>query len=500
LVNKALFHDKYKIYGTTMPKSTENINRDLEDLLNSQGCKVKYLDSSGESLPIPDEAEVFAFNLRDGGVDLGTVNVTADGLRNLVVYYDDTTNPAAHKNSKRWTGILRLLKAFAMKRQMNFELKNTDRVKTDMKRRAHLDAKSTDRLLEGYYGTRDTSYSDDSPTIKLIIKHNKRLEENDQRFRHIDRIFLETSVGERILVPTNKPSQARMFARHIAEGGEFKDSRWSHLQEICEDVESLGGFVRATKRGREQFNESAQRMIVEAVEKYAQLRESVKKLSTSRGYNTYFESYAPSVITETDGDMGDVFAQSSLDSRIERALPVLSKFGIKVGKIAESAQFEEWADALLAESLDPMSEDQIAELLEILADGQMKVGPNATNIIGILRDVLENDGLNAELKAAARKNANNEASPVIISWMERQKNPRYESILAKHEASSKDAEEPAAPAPKAPPAPTPEAPPAEEPASDAPPADDQAPEEKELPPMPDLKESEFSRLLKLSGL
>jgi hypothetical protein len=354
------------------------------------------------------------------------------------------------------------------------------------------------KLNEGYYGNRKMSYSDDTPRVKMVIKHNKQLEETDQRFRHIERIFLETSDGERFQAPTTKPSRARMFARHIAEGGAYRDDRWAHLQEICEDLDALGGFVRATSRGREQFNESAQRMISEAVEKYQQLRETVKHLSSGRGYNKYFESYQPAVITETDDTLSEVFKQSTIDTRIESALPVLSKFGIKHTAIAESSMFEAWADSLLESSLDPMTDAQEEALVKLLSDSELKVGPNGEVAIGELDDIINNDGLNAELRTAAKQDSNNDAVAVIKSWMERQHNPRYDTILDKLERSPEQADdevndntEPAKPQPKS----------KTEPAQSAQQAQPGTQELPPLPPLPPLAEdSDFVRMLKLSGI
>jgi hypothetical protein len=355
------------------------------------------------------------------------------------------------------------------------------------------------KLNEGYYGNKKMSYNDDTPRVKMVIKHNKQLEETDQRFRHIERIFLETSDGERFQAPTNKPSRARMFARHIAEGGAYRDERWSHLQEICEDLDALGGFVRATARGREQFNESAQRMISEANEKYQQLRETVKQLSSGRGYNKYFESYQPALITETDDTLSEVFKQSTIDTRIESALPVLSKFGIKHVAIAETSMFENWADSILDEALDPMTDAQEKALLQLLNDTELKVGPNGEVAIAALDDIIANDELSDELRAAAKQDSNNDAVAVIKSWMERQHDPRYDAILDKYENEeapdpTKDSEnkEPA----KVKPRPEKKL----SPSTQTAPAGDLG----ALPPLPSLpplaEDSDFVRMLKLSGI
>jgi hypothetical protein len=628
-----------------MPKSTETINDDLDTLLSSHGFEVTPMDSSGQEVPVPSEADIFQFHFHKSGDDYGTVTVTIDGLQRMIVYYDDQVSNSGTSRDDgdiSWIELVKQFKKFALAHQLAFELKDTDRLRTDMKRREHtkkleesvqvdeifnpttglasimrmiagvaadvipaglaaagtfaastavvgplaaamagstvgsqifqtlqnnqsrvpgfvqqliekhfgseqeaqefalIHAKAAflgqpkfrwrgqdwqvvlepnaaeaiiekgdrywleqemskrqnqDQLNEGYYGNRKMSYSDDTPRVKMVIKHNKQLEETDQRFRHIERIFLETSDGERFQAPTTKPSRARMFARHIAEGGAYRDDRWSHLQEICEDLDTLGGFVRATTRGREQFNESAQRMISEAVEKYQQLRETVKHLSSGRGYNKYFESYQPSLITETDDTLGEVFKQSTIDIRIESALPVLSKFGIKHTAIAESTMFEEWADNLLGEALDPMTDAQEEALVKLLSNKDLKVGPNGEVAIAELNDIIDSEKLNDELRSAAKQDSNNDAVAVIKSWMERQHNPRYDTILDKFDHDTEveqdsDNTEPEQVKPKA-------QAPQQAPAA---PGGDMG----ELPPLPPLpplaEDSDFVRMLKLSGI
>jgi hypothetical protein len=488
-----------------MPKNTESINKELDDLLTSNGFKVTARDSDGEVLPVPDSADILEFHFHKNGKDYGTVIIAIDGLKHMIVGFDNTVadSGSGEKGGTSWLSLIKLLKKFAFENRLTFKLNDIDRVRKDMKRRKH-----NERLSEGYYGNRKISYSDDTPTVKMIIKHNRQLEETDQRFRHIERIFLETGTGERFQAPTNKPSQARMFARHLAEGGDYRDDRWNHLQEICEDIGALGGFVRATQRGKEQFNENVDRMITEATEKYQQLRETVKRLSTGRGYNKYFESYEPSVITETDDNLSDLFRHSSIDQRIERALPVLKKFGIQNREVQEAQMFETWADSFLQEALMPMTKRQEDELIKILVDQELQVGPNGEVAISMLDDIIDSDDLDNELRAAAKQDSNNDAVAIIKSWMSRQNSPVYDKILDRLEQSYE--EEPAPetdvkePEVEAPPEKQEELPePTEEPTEPTPPEEPAADDQSQLPslPPPPLKESDeldsLKRLLRI---
>ena len=162
--------------------------------------------------------------------------------------------------------------------------------------------KKEDHLNEGYYALgKQRSYNDSIPTVKLLIQHTRQLEEGEQRFRNIAKIFVENAGGERFLLPTNRPGLARVFARHIAEGGTPYDDKGRHITSLVEEYTQMAGFVRAARNG--QFNESALRLVNEGLLHYNNLRMTLQGMTSHRGYNTYFESYTPVLNEETDDDV-----------------------------------------------------------------------------------------------------------------------------------------------------------------------------------------------------
>jgi len=223
----------------------------------------------------------------------------------------------------------------------------------------------TKKLDEGYHSMgKKSSYNDSVPTTKMIIKHTRNIEEGEQRFRNIDRIFIENAVGERILAPTNKPGLARIYARHIAEGGKPYDDRWDHISKLCEEYSKMAGFVRATRNG--QFNESAQQLVSEGVNHYVKLRETLHKLTGKKGYSTYFENFTPTLNEdEVNEDLGSMFTQSTLDPRIESVMPILSKLSKNISetKFKHVEELEEWADSVIEGQTD-IQEDTHEEVVE----------------------------------------------------------------------------------------------------------------------------------------
>ena len=210
-------------------------------------------------------------------------------------------------------------------------------------------AEGNPQVNEGYYPMgKQGSYSDAVPTTKIIIQHSRRIEEGEQRYRNIAKIFVENSEGERFAVPTNKPGLARVYARHIAEGGTPYDERGRHITSLVEEYSKMSGFMRAT-RGK-QFNESAQQLVTEAVNYYQSLRESLSKMTGHRGYSAYFESWTPALMEdgeEQETNLNELFVQETLDPRIESVMPILGKLQRKLGNIKQVDELAEWADNII---------------------------------------------------------------------------------------------------------------------------------------------------------
>ena len=342
-----------------MPKNQDSLNSELFDFLQSRGYNPSLLDTSGKEIPVPEEAEVFQFDFEKDGENYGTATISIDGLHKLVIYFGDTIANSPKDDSgdgESWYSLLKQFKRFAQKHQLSFEVKNIDRLKYDMAKRDH-----TKKLDEGYHPMgKKSSYNDSVPTTKMIIKHTRNIEEGEQRFRNIDKIFIENAVGERILAPTNRPGLARIYARHIAEGGKPYDERWDHISKLCEEYSKMAGFVRATRNN--QFNESAQALVSEGVNHYIKLRETLHKLTGKKGYNTYFENFTPTLIEdEVNEDLGSMFTQSSLDPRIESVMPILSKLSKNISetKLKQVDELEEWADNVIEGNTQP-SDEKIA--------------------------------------------------------------------------------------------------------------------------------------------
>lgn len=502
-----------------MPKNADSLNRELFDLLQIKNYDPQCLDSSGKKVPVPEDAEVMQFHFHKDGEDYGTATITIDGLRKMVIYFSDAiaNSPKTDPNDESdlsWSHLLRHLRKFAHKHQLTFKLRNEDRLGSDMAKREHTKNKE---LYEGYYarGAKE-SISDAVPKVKIKIKHSRALEEGEARYRQIEKIFVENESGERFLLPTRKLSEARAYARHIAEGGKPGDDRFDHISQLCEERKKLRGFMYATKNN--VFEGEMGDIITEAYAQYESLGKNIHSLSTRRGYNNYFESWQPTLLEdELDEDMKQHFVNETIDSRIVEAMPVLLRIKKTIVKPKdiideEIDQLDEWASDIISEESTPEDKTRIAKLIDLVGPGsdELALGPGATSAKGALTDILEDVDLFDTLDHLADKDPDIDARDAIIDWISdnRKENnmlkKMHKAIIAAMqgdetpEAPEEAPEEPApepAPLPPGPEAglpPMPLGPEAGLPQGGAP-----------LPPLPPLAEgdnNEFDRIIKLSGI
>ena len=365
-----------------MAHDTESFNNDLYDLLKVRGYKPVPLNSQNQRVTASQEADVIEFTFTKDGKDYGKAWTAVDDAKNVKVYYDneqqdspDTTTPGVEYDDT-WSGFLRHLKKWAQRRQLSFELANGDRLGDDMRQRDYY--KMKEKLGEGYHSMgKKSSYNDAIPNVKIVLQHNRALEEGEQRYRNVDRIFLENADGERFLAPTTKPGIARVYARHIAEGGVPNDDRWNHIKSVCEDYNKMAGFVRATRN--KEFNESAQDLINEGANHYTNLRETLHKLTGHRGYHAYFESWTPSLMEDEGEDLAinELFVQETVDPRIESVMPILSKLRKNVAEMSEVDTLAEWADSIISEKLEM---DSTTKSMAVPADEMLDEAPGAETL------------------------------------------------------------------------------------------------------------------------
>lgn len=337
-----------------MALNNDQLKQNIFDFLKVRKLKPTPKDSANKDTSVPQDADLIEFTFEKDGKQFDKAWITIEGRNDLTVYYDDDifTGDDGEDASKEWYQFLKELKRETIDLGIQgFRLRNKDHLNDDLKQREYHTMK--EKISEGYHSMgKKASYNDAVPSIKIVLQHSRALEEGEQRYRHVERIFLENAQGERILSPTNKPGLARVYARHLAEGGVPNDERWNHIKSVCEDYSKMAGFVRATRKG--QFTESAQKLVTEGLNHYQHLRETLGKMTSHRGYNNYFESWTPALM-ETEGDMSslnELFVQEKLDPRIESVLPILSRLNKNISEATLVNELSDWADKII-EGDDP---------------------------------------------------------------------------------------------------------------------------------------------------
>jgi hypothetical protein len=359
-----------------MPVTSTTLNNNLYDNLYAQGYKPDPLDSAGDEAEV-EKADVFRMHFttdqgKKGNAWIAIVDDT------LVLWADnDFVNLPKYENFNLFW------KTWAKNQTLKWEVSNRDRLISDMKKRTAM-KKKEDQLNEGYYALgKQRSYSDSIPTVKLIIQHTRQLEEGEQRFRNIAKIFVENAGGERFLLPTNRPGLARVFARHIAEGGTPYDDKGRHITVLVEEYNKMAGFVRATRNG--QFNESALRLVNEGLMHYNSLRMTLQGMTSHRGYNKYFESYTPVLNEEADDDtsLNELFVEETLDPRIESVMPILKRLSKNIYEMNEVKELDEWAQSIteVEDETTKTLAEPAADMLESEIDSDIaKVEDDTANI------------------------------------------------------------------------------------------------------------------------
>jgi len=354
----------------------ESFNKRLYDLLKTHGYKPVAKNSKNEKLPVPQEADIFEFDFVKDGENYGKVWATINKAKNLEIYYSDdvASSPPGKTPGKEyddsWHGLIKQLKQWAGRKLLSFELKDMSNLNDDMTQRKWHDMKEVTN--EGYHAVnKTTSYNDNIPNVKVVIQHDRQLGEGEQRWRNVHKIFVENMQGERFAVPTKMPGIARVYGRHVAEGGTPYDERGKHITALVEEYTKMAGFVRATRRG--EFNESVAQLIEEGVNHHKSLRESLQKMRSHRGYNAYFESWTPTLM-EDDADsssIAEMFAQGTIDPRIESVLPILNRLnsGI-INEIEEVNELDQWAKGI-TEITEEVIEENISDNKPDTIDSEM---------------------------------------------------------------------------------------------------------------------------------
>lgn len=377
-------------------------NQQFYDYLVTRNFDPELLNADGTPTTNPSEAAIMSFDYKTQTKDYGTVVFVIEGGK-LQIYFGDNLGKSMEGDDKKsWYDFLQTTRMIAKRNLLDFDLRNLNQLKHNMKTMAAI---KESRLYEGYYGTKKRSYSDQPKKTRLIINHNRDLGKGQQRFRHVESLFLETSEGERFKLPFTKMAGAQAMARHVSEGGSPYDAFGQHICEIVDDMNTIGSFVRAVRSPR--YEGEGKHLLDQAVEHYGELKSKLKTIQGQRGYREIYDSYDPTEITAVDEaveTIRNIFTEQDLDPRVERAIPVLAKLQDMENTMKEVDEFESHMNSIAEGTWAlPDNADAQSKLKELMSK-PLTVGPDATNATEVLYDIVGDDVLFDILEALAKDN------------------------------------------------------------------------------------------------
>jgi hypothetical protein len=351
------------------------------------------------------------------------------------------------EDKTEWYEFQHQLKNFATKNFMTFGSQNINRLKYSMQGQAAL----KEGLFESWNGTKNVSWNGDPDSVRLMIRHKRPMGVNEARFRQVESLFLETAEGERYKLPFRNLAGGRAMVEHVRQGGRPYDMRGQHIANMVEELNVLSRFRRAS-HGR-VFEGDTANLVTQTNEYHATMNRALKGLSSSRGYNTYFESWNPADITEQDviiEDIKTLFVQETIDSRIEQALPILARIQQQGTAMKEANIFEAWAENLLEGTwATPNTPEQQQELIALLSQ-ELPVGADATNATEQLYSLVGDDILFDQLQDLAEQDANADCRNLVIARIKDMSNKGFEDFEPVLDALRSEQLAPATVAPEAP--------------------------------------------------
>ena len=408
----------------------ENTSQKLFNLLLSKDFDVKTLDSYGKSITDIVEADIFSFDFVSNKVNYGTVVILLGEDTNFEIFFGDNIGRGLERDAKNtWYELLYQLRMFAKRNMMSFSLKNINKLKHTMQGMSAIN----EGLYEGWNGTSKSSYNPQKNKTKLIIRHNKKIAEGDQRFRNISSIFIENSDGERFKLPFKSIAGARAMARHVSEGHTPYDAFGLHVTETIDNINTIGSFLRVKSINE---NDASSKIFETCSHHNKKLKKNIKLMSGVRGYKKYTESWSPTTVNEDEHLIERVrsllIPEGESDSRVNDVLPVLANLIAEYrthdnttksstmesdNTMLELEMFESWANNITEGTWAiPDSPEALYRLKEILSK-ELPVGVDATNTTEVLYDVIGDDELFDNLGDLARDDPEADARFAIVNWM-----------------------------------------------------------------------------------
>ena len=298
-----------------------NTNEELFNQLRAKFSDLTMGDEDAQSTTDPKEAQFFTFEYKDH-----PVSVTL-GEKELSVYYSrqmTENQPMAEKSE--WFEFIQDIRKFAKARNLGFDVRDISKSNLEKKDYKYL---AQNKIAESrrMWGTSRTSYHP-LQTAKVIIKHSKAVDEEQvgARSRNIKAIFIQNEEGERFKFPMIHLEGARAMARHVANGGLPYDDFGKYIQEQSQNLAKLRGFTRYINRN-DLLNTQNDRIAEVTTQKIDNIKSTIHKLTTQKGYETIKDSWSQTQAVEmTEAELAeykDKLTKKTFDESVLEVLPII---------------------------------------------------------------------------------------------------------------------------------------------------------------------------------
>jgi hypothetical protein len=475
-----------------------DMRKETEDSKPIDGVKLKDLETRKIS---------FDFKDRRNGEKLTNVSISLN---------DKDEKPALsvlwNKNPENasWLNFLEELGDFAQTHGLDFDLQNPSQTNLDKRDPIGEATMSESRL----FGTSRTSFQDVGEA-KIMVRHSQPVNYNapNGRTQHIERIFIENSVGERFAYPVKHLNGARALARHVAEGGTPYDDIGQHIVSLSEEMAKLRFFKNYVERSP-MISENMGSIHSKVVERMDSIKKEIHSLQSPRYYGEFRESFVSKQKKEIPEDILndwiDRLTIRSFNEELKTVFPYIyslvdeSDVPVKeldaddlLGEtnyesyaeetysddVLEFSQFENAINSIVSEDDDLFSnnEERNAQAMQTLQDlfsQELPIGTNGNNVNNSLDGIIDEKKLEQAFELLAELGLDEmDARPIVSEFLKAYDAENGTDFSAKlgfdGGAEAPPAEAPPAEAPPAEPAPAAEAPPA--PAAPAPAAAPAAP-------------------------
>ena len=210
-------------------------------------------------------------------------------------------------------------------------------------------------------GSRKSSYQPLADNVKIIVRHNKEVNEEVRgaRSRNIHSILIQRG-EEKFKMAENNLSAARAMARHLHNGGETFDEIGEAITEMSREFKKLKEFVNYVRKAK-LVNETNEEFVTMAMENINTIKTSFKRLSGVKSYANAVESvkaYNNVELLQDDLDLESKFTETHFDDKVANVMDSLrasasrkNSFESKIVTAIESESFNNITELLKEDDL-----------------------------------------------------------------------------------------------------------------------------------------------------